>query len=84
MVTDVIFEAVLPAIGRMLGYVLIELAFYTVCYITGYVFLKLLTLGKYPTKLIYRGSSDNSDIGVCLVGLLVWIVLITFLLAGIS
>lgn len=41
-------EEILALGVRALGYVLVELFFGTLCYWTGWPWVKLFTLGKYP------------------------------------
>jgi hypothetical protein len=72
VVVEIIFEAILSVVGRVIGYILIELIFQVICYLTGYAFLKIVTVGTYPKKFFLPGSDEKSDYGVCLVGFLVW------------
>ena len=72
MVVEVIFEAILSVVVRIIGYIFIELIFQVICYLTGYAFLKIVTVGMYPKKIFLSGSDEKSDYGVCLVGFLVW------------
>ncbi|MEI8610364.1 hypothetical protein P4S70_15835 [Enterovibrio sp. Hal110] len=70
---ELIFELVLPAIGRFIVFLLVELLFQTIFYFTGYPIVKMLTLGVYllDVKSIYvrddlykDGVIDQQDIDV--------------------
>lgn len=71
MILEGLFEAVLPAIGRVLGYIVIELFFQVVCYATGFVFLRAVTFGKFPEHYIPKGSSSNQEAYVIVIGITV-------------
>lgn len=45
---DDIFEGFLEGIGRVIGYIFIQVLFEFVFYYIGYPFVKILTLGSYP------------------------------------
>ncbi len=74
MVFEVVIEAVLPAVGRILIYVFLDIIFHLVLYLVGYSFLKVVTLGKHPKEFISPRSSKKSDNKVSLVGLVVCVV----------
>lgn len=77
-VGELIFELVLPAIGRFIVFLLVEFLFQTIFYFTGYPIVKILTLGVYPKVM---GESEGSDNVTSIIGLMVWVALIVVFLA---
>ena len=73
---DDLFEAVLGGPARIIGRMLIEFIFELVFYVIGYPIVKMLTLGKYPTK----PSSDLQDSIVSIVGLIIVILIAVVLI----
>ncbi len=76
VVIEVVFEAVLPFIGRVLGYIFIELLLHIICYTTGFAITRLFTFGKRPELFISPSSSEKQDNGLILIGLLFWCVVL--------
>ncbi|MEZ9524060.1 hypothetical protein [Enterovibrio norvegicus] len=75
---ELIFELVLPTIGRFIVFLLVELLFQIIFYFTGYPIVKMLTLGAYPKVM---GESDGSDNVTSIIGLMVWLALIVVFIA---
>lgn len=75
---DILFETILPAFGRMLIYLIVEIIYNTICYLTGYVVIKVLTAGKYP-KEFTLSEGMNEPGNVFLAGLVAWIIFIMYL-----
>lgn len=73
---EVVFEAVLPFIGRVLGYIFIELLLHIICYTTGFAITRLFTFGKKPREFISHSSSQKQESGLILIGLLFWCVVL--------
>lgn len=72
---DIILESILPTIGRILAYIVIEIALNTVCYTTGFLLCKFFTLGRKPKKFISYKSSEKSDNKIIILGLSFWLAL---------
>jgi hypothetical protein len=63
MVVEVLFEAILSVVGRIIGYIFIELIFQVICYLTGYAFLKIVTVGMYPKNSSCPEVTKNQTMG---------------------
>jgi len=83
MIIDIVFEAVGPIIGRIFRYIFIQLLLNIVLYMTGYVILTLVTLGKYPKR--FKSPSDTAlDAGegwIIFSGLIFWCIAILLIFA---
>jgi hypothetical protein len=73
---EVILEIIFPAIGRFFGYLLLDLFSHGMCYISGYVLIKIATIGKYPEQLTPAYSNGDGAGGVILVGILFWVLIV--------
>ncbi|NGN98843.1 hypothetical protein G5S52_14675 [Grimontia sp. S25] len=73
MALEALVEAVLPVIGRAVGYIFVDILLNVVCYLTGYVVLKVLTLGRYPKAFLETDRRGSSEHYVLIVGLLFWV-----------
>jgi len=73
---EAVFEAVLPFIGRILGYIFIELLLHIICYSTGFAITRIFTFGKKPKSFISPGSNEKQDNGLILIGMLFWCVVL--------
>jgi len=71
---DFIVEAVLPFIGRVLGYILIELFLHVICYTTGFVIVWLFTFGSKPEKFIPPKNQTQQEYWLYFLGFLFWAV----------
>jgi len=78
MLLEGVFEAAIPFIGRMLGYIFIEFFLHIFLYTSGYVVIKAVTLGKHPAEFIAIGSEAKQEVFVILIGLLFWLILIIY------
>lgn len=76
MVLELIAEAILPFVGRVLGYIVMDLLAYGVFYFTGLAVLKILTLGRYPDEYFWQRGRSGQDAFSIMVGLLVWVALL--------
>ncbi len=63
----------IEAILRIVFEVIVELMFHVVCYATGWVILKVATLGRNPSGRYRKHDKQWSDEGVSLLGLMFWI-----------
>ena len=61
MILEAIVEVVFPFVGRVLGYVIIDFLGQIVFYSSGYLILKLVTLGKYPENFVPPGGGSNQE-----------------------
>lgn len=73
---EVVFEAVIPFIGRILGYIFIELLLHIICYSTGFVITRLFTLGKKPKSFISPSSGEKQENGLIFIGIVFWCVVL--------
>ena len=73
-----IAEAVFPAIGRMLGYIFVELFLHIFFYTTGYVVIKALTLGKHPKEYVSFNSESKQQTHVIFIGVFFWLIPIIY------
>jgi hypothetical protein len=62
---DDLISEIFKGFFRVIGYILAEVFFGTVCYWVGWPICKLVTLGKYPSsqQVVYLGSSNSSSQG---------------------
>ena len=74
MIIEAFAESVLPMIGRVIGYIVIEIVFRIIFYTTGYVFLKIITVGKKPKKYISWYSAIDQETHVSIIGGSLWLV----------
>ncbi|OAL59928.1 hypothetical protein A6R74_01270 [Halomonas sp. ALS9] len=85
---DGFFEEIGKGFFRVIGYILAEIFFRTICYWVGWPICKLVTFGKYPsvTKVVYLEQHRHRDDGVwcSVVGLITLIVLGLYLLGQFS
>lgn len=74
-------EAVVPAIGRALVYICIEVIAHVVFYYTGFVLLRAVTFGKYPQKS--RLDLIDTKLGnyIIFTGLVFWVLVFIILIA---
>ena len=73
---EAVFEAVLPFIGRVLGWIFVELLLHIICYSTGFVISRIFTFGKRPKSFISISSNEKQENGLILIGLLFWCVVL--------
>jgi hypothetical protein len=57
-------EEILGGLGKIIGRILIEFVFESIFYFIGYSTVKILTLGKYPTKNATDSHQDSIISGV--------------------
>ena len=76
MIFEIIVEVALPFIGRVIGYLAIEICGHIIFYFTGYGMLKIVTLGRLPKQFIDPKSTNKQDNYVILVGLVSWVVVV--------
>ena len=74
MVIEGVLEVIFPFIARVLGYIFVEVLFHVICYSTGFILIRLFTLGKRPKKFISPKSGEEQDTSLMLIGLLFWCV----------
>ncbi|MBT1449777.1 hypothetical protein KJ365_02710 [Glaciecola sp. XM2] len=69
---------------RVIGYILAEIFFWTICYWLGWPICKLFSFGRYPktTDIIYFGEKGRSGFWCAATGLIVIIVLSLFFLGA--
>lgn len=71
---DGILEFVVGWIGRILGYIFIEIVFDIVCYSIGYIIIKGITFGRYPKyskkKMASSKRSLNRTFFISITGVL--------------
>lgn len=58
---DFVIETILPAIGRFLAYLFLELFLHGFCYVIGYVLVKLGTLGKKPETFFPKPRTKQEE-----------------------
>lgn len=81
MIFEVVFETVLPVVGRFLFYVFVELIFYGLCYAVGFGFIKMVTLGKYPKQFKSEDEIEpEKPYAIMSLGMLILIVVFLILL----
>ena len=71
---DGLLEAALPAIGRAIVYICVELVAYIVFYYTGFALLKVVSLGRYPQKSRLYLIESKQATPIILSGLVFWVV----------
>ena len=76
MVFETILETVFPLIGRILGFIFFEILTYMVMYSIGFVFLKIITFGKYPEEYISPYSELKQEAYVYMTGILICVLLV--------
>lgn len=76
MIIEAILETISPLIGRVIGFLLLEVFVHMIVYSAGFVFLKIITLGKYPEEFISSNSDLHREVYVYLMGWLICISLI--------
>ena len=69
---DVLLEAVFPAIGRLIGFFFVEVLIHMVCYTTGFVLCRTLTLGRFPRQYTSWHSDESQELLVNTVGFMFW------------
>jgi len=69
---DVLLEVVFPAIGRLIGFFFVEVLIHMVCYTTGFVLCRILTLGRFPRQYTSWLSDDSQELLVNTVGFMFW------------
>lgn len=59
---DDLISEIFKGFFRVIGYILAEIFFGTVCYWVGWPICKLVTLGKYPSsqQVVYLGGSNSN------------------------
>lgn len=70
---DFVLETILPATGRFLAYLIVDIFLHGFCYVTGYVLVKLGTLGKKPETFFPKPRTKQED-RLANLGLLFWCV----------
>jgi len=75
MIFEAIAEAVFPVLGRILGYIFLDLIGQIICYSIGFVTVKIFTLGRHPKTFFPPGSDSGQEIYVILVGIAVSILI---------
>ena len=80
MVLETILEVVIPFIGRIIGFIFLEIFFHLVIYTIGYVVLKIITYGKYPEEEFSLESDLHRETYVYLMGLIGLAVIIVIIL----
>lgn len=73
MILEGIVEVVFPFIGRVLGYIIIDFLGQIVFYSSGYLTLKLVTLGKYPEPFVPPGDGSNQEAYCIITGITAFI-----------
>ena len=74
---DFVIETILPAIGRFLAHLFMELFLHGFCYVTGYVLAKVTTLGKKPETFFPKPRTKQEE-RLANLGLAFWGVFLTF------
>lgn len=77
---DSILEAIGGFILRGIGYFLIEIVFEVIFYLTGYLALKGITLGRYPQNILEFHNRERQDVYCMCVGAIFWLSLFAFIL----
>ena len=72
MIFDVLIDVILPTIGRVLGFIFVEVMIHMVCYTTGFVLCRTLTLGRFPRQYTSWLSDDSQELLVNMVGFMFW------------
>ena len=81
-------EDVLVEIGkgflRVIGYLLADIFFWTICYWVGWPVCKILTGGRYPKKseVVYLGQKNHYGFWCAATGLVIIVSLVLFLLGA--
>lgn len=70
---DVLIEVIFPAIGRLIGFFFVEVLIHMVCYSTGFILCRILTLGRFPRQYISWLSEDSQELLVNAVGFVFWL-----------
>ena len=80
-VIDDIFDSSFGFLFRILKAIIKDILFDIACYLVGWIFLKVLTLGKYPNSNLVEGIRDDhaNDILVSFVGLSI-ILVVSFII----
>ncbi len=75
-----IAEGFFQAIGRVIGYLFVDFLFNIVFYYTGWLILKLVTLGRYPPKPEPYGWAPrpHSRGFVIFIGSCAWLVVLIY------
>ena len=79
MIIEAFAEVIFPVIGRIIGYIAFEIIGRIFFYTTGYVFLKIITLGKKPKKYIPWYSAIDQETHVTITGAYLWLGLFVLL-----
>ena len=80
MIIEIIAETIFPVIGRIIGYIVLEIICRIIFYTTGYVFWKIVTLGKKPKKYIPWYSAIDQETNVTITGGYLWLTLLILLI----
>lgn len=72
MIVEVIFETVVPIIGRVIGFLFIEILTQTICYTTGFLITRLVTFGKFPKTFVSPKYVTRQQGWLIVIGILFW------------
>lgn len=72
MIFEGLIEVAVPLVGRILGYVIIDLLAHIIFYFTGYTVLKVVTFGRRPENFIRRNDGFEQDYRVIFFGFIFW------------
>lgn len=75
MIIESFIEVVAPTIGRMLTYIVLDIIGHFICYNLGFVFLRLISMGKYPRAYYPTRFDDNDEAIVMVAGVFIVITL---------
>jgi hypothetical protein len=75
---EIVFETIFPALGRLLGFAILELFGQVICYSTGYALVKITTLGRRPVECIAASSGEPQGATLILIGLLFWALVVAY------
>lgn len=72
---DLIIETILPAFGRFIAHLFFELFLHGFCYVTGYVLVKMATLGRIPETFFPKPRTTQEE-RLANLGLVFWCMLL--------
>ena len=72
MILEILLEVILPTIGRVLSFIFIEVLIHMVCYTTGFVLCRILSLGRFPRRYTSWLSDHSQELLVNMVGFMFW------------
>jgi hypothetical protein len=82
MILEVLIDVILPAIGRLIGFILLDVLLYIFWYSSGFVLCRVFTLGRYPKKHIPWDNEVHQELLVNMVGFVFWVAVLLAVLRG--